>query len=111
MYIFTPVSNRLVTLSHINSTPIDRSAIKSFRFSKYPLIKIDIYEDNTWGINAPEIYFNCFNEEVLEPIFQWGDTTILYSIDCHVYVSSKVINLSCGGEALLSVRSDFVEGV
>ena len=53
MSLFTPVSDQLVMLSHLNSTPIDTSAIKSFCFSEYPLIKIDIYEDNTWGIHAP----------------------------------------------------------
>ena len=110
MSLFTPVSDKLVMLSHLNSTPIDTSAIKSFCFSEYPLIKIDIYEDNTWGIHAPEIHLNCLNEDVLEPVFQWGDTTLLYSTDGHAHVSAKVINLGCGGEALLSLRSDFIGG-
>ena len=108
MSLFTPVSDQLVMLSHLNSTPIDTSAIKSFCFSDHPLIKIDIYEDNTWGIHAPEIHLNCLNEDVLEPVFQWGDAQILFSTDGHVHVSSEVINLGDAGKDLLSIRFDLI---
>ena len=108
MYLFTPVSDKLVMLSHLNSTPIDTSVIKSFCFSEYPFIKIDIYEDNTWGVHAPEIHLNCLNDGALEPIFQWGDATVLFSTECHVHISSEVINLGDAGKDLLSIRSDLI---
>ena len=108
MFTFTPVSNQLVMLSHFNSTPVDTSSIKTFYSSKYPFIRIDIYEDNTWGIYASEINLNCFSEEVLELVFKWGDSKILFSKNGHVHIFSNVINLGCSGGAFLSLRSDLI---
>ncbi|TVO32300.1 hypothetical protein [Vibrio algivorus] len=91
-----------IELTRINTPEPDKKP-QTIRFAQYPNITLDIFDDNTFGVNSPFINVNSPSEtETPIHAIQWGNVMISLSEDS-IYLDAEEVNFGSGGAAPLQL--------